>query len=247
ASLASPGLAGGGGLDRHRGGGGHPAAARAVRIGPPVADLPADAGPFLLETARGHGSETVLALHPDLSTAFPVTRESGNATAPMNGFRIAGGRPVSMAELAGGLSEVRPGLYRAATVLAQGGPHQLIVSAGPGRFSTCLHLDVEGEVAADLTLRLLAQDRGRQGPLGRIIDLQLVDTSGVAQSWPARMPVILQSLETGWRQQVLALPQPAGGHRAVVAGPPKGLISVALDQRLPKGLSIDPTTIELRP
>ena len=145
---------------------GEAAAARPVRIGPKVAPLPPDAGPFLIQTARGHASGAVLALHPDLSTAFPVTRDSGNATAPMNGFRIRGARPLGMAELSGGLSETDPGLYRAATVLNQGGPHQLIVSAGPGRFTACLDFDVQGPVQSRLTLQLAAQDGGAQ-PQGR--------------------------------------------------------------------------------
>lgn len=225
---------------------GEAAAARPVRIGPKVATLPRDAGPFLIQTARGHASGAVLALHPDLSTAFPVTRDSGNATAPMNGFRIRGARPLGMAELSGGLSETGPGLYRAATVLDQGGPHQLIVTAGPGRFTACLDFDVQGPVQSRLTLQLAAQDGGAQ-PQGRAIDLRVLDAAGTAQRWPAGLPVILQSLRTGWRQQVLAEPMPGGGHRAIVAAPPQGIISVALDRSLPRGLSINPTTLELSP
>lgn len=220
---------------------GEAAAARPVRIGPAVENLPADAGPFLLETARGHNSETVLALHPGLSTAFPVKRESGNATAPMNGFRIAGARPLAMAELAGGLIEAAPGKYRTATVLAQGGPHELIVTAGPGRFSDCLQFDVDGKVQDQLALRLSALPRKQPG----VIDLQLIDADGLAQIWPADMPLILQSLDTGWRQQAVARRQPSGMHRMVVVGSPHGLLSVALNIDLPDGLSIAPTTIEL--
>ncbi|WP_170864167.1 hypothetical protein [Paracoccus sp. SM22M-07] len=49
-----------------------------------------------------------------------------------------------------------------------------------------------------LTLQLAAQDGGAQ-PQGRAIDLRVLDAAGTAQRWPAGLPVILQSLRTGWR------------------------------------------------
>ncbi|WP_170864168.1 hypothetical protein [Paracoccus sp. SM22M-07] len=40
----------------------------------------------------------------------------------------------------------------------------------------------------------------------------------------------------------------AGGrHRAIVAAPPQGIISVAPDRSLPRSLAINPTTLELSP
>ncbi|MBU3031102.1 hypothetical protein [Paracoccus marinaquae] len=223
---------------------GEPAAVRAVRIGPPVTDLPPGSGPFLIETARGHSGGTVLALHPDLSSAFPVMRDSGNATAPMNGFRIRGGRPLTLAELAGGLREVAPGDYRATTVLAYGGPYELVVSAGPGRFTACARFEVQGDVAAGLALRLRAST-SPQGADRLALDLQIVDEAGLTQRWPAELPLILQSLETGWRDRVVARPQATGGHRVVIGGVPAGQVSIALDRRLPPGISITPATIEV--
>ena len=106
-------------LDRARKG--QPAAVRAVRLGPAVTNLPDGAGPFLLASRRGHDAGAVLALHPDLSTAFPVSQDSGNATAPMNGFRIRGARPLGFAELNVALDEVGPGRYAAATVWSRAG------------------------------------------------------------------------------------------------------------------------------
>ena len=225
---------------------GTPAAARPVRIGPKVADLPPDAGPFLIQTTRGHASQTVLALHPGLSTAFPVKRDSGNATAPMNGFRIRGARPLGMAELSAGLTETAPGDYHAATVLAQGGPHELIVSAGPGRFTACMRVEVQGPVQSQLVLQLAAHDGGALQD-GRAIDLRLLDGRGTALDWPTHMPLILQSLQSGWRAQVVAQPQPQGGHRAIVVDLPRGIVSIALDQSLPRDLAINPTTFEVTP
>lgn len=226
---------------------GEAVAARPVRIGPAVRDLPDDAGPFLIQTVRGYESSTILALHPDLSTAFPLTSDSGNATAPMNGFRIAGARPLSMAELSAALTEAQPGEYRAATVLSQGGPHELIVSAGPGRFTACVNFDVTGETADVLALRMQAEAYAQDTQPGLVIDLRLVDDKGVGQRWPIDMPLILQSLQGGWRDRITAHPIPTGGHRAVIAGAPAGLISIAFDHPLSPGITIDPTTIEVRP
>lgn len=90
-------------LDRARRG--EPAAMRAVRIGPAVTDLPPNVGPFLVTSCRGHDAGAVLVLHPDLSTAFPVSLDSGNSNAPMNGFRIRGARPLALAELNDALDE----------------------------------------------------------------------------------------------------------------------------------------------
>lgn len=223
---------------------GAPAALRPVRLGPPVTDLPADAGPFLIQTRRGHGSGAVLALHPDLSTAFPVMRESGNATAPMNGFRIGGGRPLALAELAGGLTETAPGLYEAATVLNHGGPFELIVSAGPGSFTACARFEVEGEVQPGLVLQLVAGTQQADG--GPVLDLRLLDEAGAAQLWPGDLPVLLQSLETGWRGQAMAAPAGALGHRLHLADVPPGLVSVSFDRLLPAGITVLPVTVELR-
>ncbi|OJH43842.1 hypothetical protein IE00_14875 [Paracoccus sp. SM22M-07] len=68
----------------------------------------------------------------------------------------------------------------------------------PGRFTACLDFDVQGPVQSRLTLQLAAQDGGAQ-PQGRAIDLRVLDAAGTAQRWPAGLPVILQSLRTGWR------------------------------------------------
>ncbi|TRW99178.1 hypothetical protein FNJ84_00390 [Paracoccus sp. M683] len=224
---------------------GEPVAIRPVRIGPPVGDLPAGAGPFLIETRRGHEGGMVLVLHPDLSTAFPVMRDSaGNATAPMNGFRIAGGRPLSLAELAGGLRETEPGRYRAATVLGHGGTYELVVSGGVGRFTACARFQVEGDEKPGLTLQLLAGATRNAGQ-AMTLDLRLVDPEGVAQLWPGELPVLLQSLDGGWRDRVLAQPAGANGHRAQVAGMPAGQVSVSFDMALPAGITVMPSTIEV--
>lgn len=223
---------------------GVPAALRPVRIGPPVEDLPEGAGPFLVETARGHAGGTVLALHPDLSTAFPVMRDSGNTTAPMNGFRIRGARPQALAELNGALRERAPGLYEGATVLARGGPHELVVSGGPGRFTACARFDVEGEAEEGLVLRLEAEV-GQRDENGLALDLRVMDASGTAQAWPADLPLILQSLEGGWRARTVARPVAPDRHRAVLADIPPGQISIAFDRALPPEVTIAPATIQV--
>ncbi len=223
---------------------GAPAAMRPVRIGPPVEDLPEGAGPFLVATARGHAGGTVLALHPDLSTAFPVMRESGNTTAPMNGFRIRGARPQALAELGGALRERTPGHYEGATVLARGGPHELVVSGGPGRFTACARFEVEGEVAENLLLRLEARI-GEHDENGLALDLRVVDESGVIQAWPADLPLILQSLESGWRARTMARPVARDRHRAVLAGVPAGQISIAFDRVLLPEVMVAPATVQV--
>ncbi|WBU51910.1 hypothetical protein [Paracoccus sp. SCSIO 75233] len=224
---------------------GEPAGVRAVRIGPPVEDIPDDAGPFLIETVRGHSSGSVLALHPDLSTAFPVKRDSGgNATAPMNGFRIRGGRPLTVAELSGGLRETEPGDYAAATVLAYGGPYELVVSAGPGRFTACTRFDVQGEYVVGLQLALQAATE-TQGTDRTALTLSLRDEDGVNQIWPGDMPVVLQSLESGWRDRVVARSVSEGLYRASLGAIPDGLVSIAFDASLPARISINPVIIEV--
>ncbi|PVA09547.1 hypothetical protein DC366_12660 [Pelagivirga sediminicola] len=224
-------------LDRARRG--QPAAVRAVRLGPPVTDLPDGAGPFLLESRRGHDAGAVLALHPDLSTAFPVSQDSGNATAPMNGFRIRGARPLGFAELNVALDEVAPGRYAAATVLEQGGRYELIVSGGPGSFTSCAQFDVEGQTAERLDLRLLAEAKGDR------VELLLLAGDGTRQKWPAALPVAMQALESSWRSYAVTHPISAERHMIKAAGLPPGQISIALDIVLPEGLEITPATLEV--
>lgn len=220
---------------------GEPAAVRPVRLGPAVASPPAGGGPYLLASRRGPG---VLALHPDLATVFPIMRDSGNASAPMNGFRIRGARPLSIAELAGGLVPAGPGRYAAATVLATGGPHEVVVSGGPGRFTACARFDVDGPAATGLALRLEAV--AAPAAVGAAtLELRILDGDGVPQAWPGGMPLLLQSLDGGWRASAVAAPIDAERHRATFADLPSGEISVAFDQALPPGVSVRPATFAL--
>ncbi len=220
---------------------GEPAAVRPVRLGPAVASPPAGGGPYLVASRRGPG---VLALHPDLATVFPIMRDSGNASAPMNGFRIRGARPLSIAELVGGLVPAGPGRYAAATVLATGGPHEVIVSGGAGRFTACARFDVDGPAAVGLALRLEAV-AARTAAGAATLDLRILDDDGVPQAWPAGMPLLLQSLDGGWRVSAVAAPVDAERHRASLAVLPAGEISVAVDETLPAGVSIRPATFAL--
>ena len=222
---------------------GEPAAVRAVRIGP-RAERPSEGGPYLVETDRGYPGGTVLALHPDLATAFPVMRDSGGAaTAPMNGFRLRGARPLSLAELSGGLAETAPGLYAAASVLATGGPHELIVSGGPGRATACARFEVEGP-APEAALALSLEARAVPGAPGELaLELRLLDAQGVAQEIPMALPLALRALDSGWRARVTAAPGAPRLLRARVPAPPPGEISVALDADLGPEVAVAPTTL----
>ena len=219
---------------------GEVAAVRAVRLGPEVTDLPANAGPFLLASQRGHDAGAVLALHPGLSTAFPVSQDSGNTTAPMNGFRIRGARPVGLAELNAALRETAPGVHSAATVLPRGGRYELIVSGGPGTFTSCAQFEVQGETDAILTLRLRAVLRDGA------VSLSLEDEDGQVQRWPGALPVRMLALEEGWRGSAVTQPVSATRHRVEAQGLPKGQISIALDLVLPAGVQVAPATLEVK-
>lgn len=221
---------------------GEPAAVRAVRIGPPVPVPPPGGGPYLIESGPGYAAGLVLALHPDLATAFPVMRESGNATAPMNGFRVRGARPMAMAELAGGLAEQAPGVFSAATVVARGGPHEIIVSAGAGQPTACARFSVAGDASpAGLVLRLDAQLVAADG--GMALDLRLLDEDGTAQAFPQPLDLVLGALEGGWRTHVVAVPAGDGRLHATVSALPAGPVSVALAGGFGSAVTVEPTTV----
>lgn len=216
------------------------AAVRPVRLGPAVEDLPAGAGPFLVASQRGHDAGAVLALHPDLMTAFPVSQDSGNTTAPMNGFRIRGARPLGLAELNAALKETAPGLHSAATVLPRGGRYEVIVSGGPGNFTSCAQFEVEGETQSTLALRLRAIMRD-----GAVL-LSIEDEDGQTQRWPGALPVRMLALENGWRGSAVTKPRGATLHSVDADDLPGGQVSIALDVVLPAGVSVAPATLEVR-
>ncbi|MBJ3777127.1 hypothetical protein [Acuticoccus mangrovi] len=220
---------------------GEPAAVRPVRIGPPVGAVTPDQGPFLIESARGHAGGVVLVLHPDLSAAFPVKEESGNATAAMNGFRVRAGRPVGLAELEGGFEEVAPGRYEAVSIVASGGDHEVVVSGGIGRFSACAAFPVEGGGTAPPAFRLLA-DEATPGTLR----LTIVDTDGNPQRWPAPYRVRLQALGSHWRHMATAVPD-GDGHVAHLGASPSGPLVATFAEALPTPIVIAPAQVRRKP
>ncbi|HLS58967.1 MAG TPA: hypothetical protein VK022_05000, partial [Paracoccaceae bacterium] len=115
---------------------------------------------------------------------------------------------------------------------------------GPGRFTACARFDVEGEAEEGLVLRLEAEV-GQRDENGLALDLRVMDASGTAQAWPTDLPLILQSLEGGWRARTVARPVAPDRHRAVLADIPPGQISIAFDRALPPEVTIAPATIQV--
>ncbi len=115
----------------------------------------------------------------------------------------------------------------------------MIVSGGPGSFTSCAQFDVEGKTAKRLGLRLYAEAKGDG------VELLLLAGDGTRQKWPGALPVVMQALESGWRAHAVTRPISAERHMIAAVGLPPGQVSIALDIVLPEGLEITPATLEV--
>lgn len=110
-----------------------------------------------------------------------------------------------------------------------GGAQEVVASGGPRRFTGCARFAVDGPTEATLTL-LLATIATPDGAGQTRLDLRLIEEAGVVEASPADMPLLLQSLESGWRAQVMASPADPDPYRVALDALPPGKISIAFDR-----------------
>lgn len=219
-------------------------AIRAVRLGPGTA-LSDSEGPFLASLAP---APQVLALHAPTQTAFVVTQQGGNATAPMSAIRIKGGRPVGLHLLDRSVRETAPGRYET-VASAAGGRYELVMTTGIGGLSACFPVLIEGEAAPrGLALALRLEPLGAQSPgLPLKVKITAVDATGETIRLPDGLPFVVMAMTTGWRETVVSEGQPDGTLVVLTRPPGAGLYPVIIAYHLPRGVTIAPAILDVSP
>lgn len=159
---------------------------------------------------------------------------------PEDYVRLRSGVPLSVAIVDRGLREVAPGRFETVARVSGGGPHELVLTTGVSRLTTCIRFEVEGDLPAEshvYTLSAVARDGVYNAGQDETVDFEFRDADGV-EIPVARASFLVSSLQSSWALEIEAERNGDNRLRAQLRFPHAGTFSIS-----PLGV---PPSFELR-
>lgn len=174
-------------------------------------------------------SPQLLAVDPVTQTGFVIESMSGvNGMPPMDATRLRGGVPQKVLVVDRRLEETTPGQFRVAWAFPAG-EYELMLTTGITGLSSCLRFDVQGTRQANGVMPVRMEVSSGSAPIlaGEPHDIRLTfyGPEGELIKMP-QTPILVPSFKSGWRTNVMAVPQSDGALAFQVTLPHAGTFAL---------------------
>lgn len=158
-------------------------------------------------------SPQLLAVDPVTQTGFVIEAMSGvNGMPPMDATRLRGGIPQKVLVVDRRLEETNPGDFGAVWAF-DAGDYELVLTTGVTGLSSCLRFSVQGEQQArgvmPVRMEIVANGKALIAGTEQEIRLLFFAPDGSLLAMPPTR-ILVPSFKSGWRAEVMAIPQADG-------------------------------------